>query len=50
MSDAKRLLDERLIRIEKAVNLEKPDRIPIFALNGPEVAIDYCGRHLKSAT
>ena len=26
MSDAIRLLDERLIRIEKAVNLEKPDR------------------------
>ncbi|MEA4805379.1 uroporphyrinogen decarboxylase family protein [Acetobacterium wieringae] len=50
MSDAKGLLDERLIRIEKAVNLEKPDRIPIFALNSPEVAVDYCGRHLKTAT
>lgn len=50
MSDAKRILVERLTRIEKAINLEKPDRIPIFALNGPEVAIDYCGRSLKSAT
>ncbi|MBU4541515.1 uroporphyrinogen decarboxylase family protein [uncultured Acetobacterium sp.] len=50
MSDTKGLLNERLIRIEKAINLEKPDRIPIFALNSPEVAIDYCGRHLKTAT
>lgn len=50
MSDAQILLAERWARLEKAVRLEKPDRIPIFALNGPEVAVDYCGRHLKSAT
>lgn len=50
MSDPQILLAERLDRLGKAVLLEKPDRIPIFALNGPEVAIDYCGKHLKEAT
>ncbi|AFA47630.1 uroporphyrinogen decarboxylase family protein [Acetobacterium woodii] len=50
MSGIKQLFDERLNRLEKAICLQKPDRIPIFSLNGPEIAIDYCGRQLKSAT
>lgn len=50
MSDSSLLLEERLTRIKKALRLEKPDRVPVFSLNGPEIAIDYCGQTLKAAT
>ncbi|WKY45713.1 uroporphyrinogen decarboxylase family protein [Eubacteriaceae bacterium ES2] len=48
MDDVKREFYKRKSRLQKAVRLEIPDRVPVFSLNGPEVTLEYAGKDLKT--
>jgi hypothetical protein len=50
MDDVKREFNLRQKRLQQAVQLQVPDRVPVFSLNGPEVTFEYAGHDLKTDT